>query len=115
MPKQNAALLTRTFRGLADPTRLLVVERLAAGPASVSELADPFDMALPSFMQHLDVLDHSGLVSSRKEGRVRTYRLVPAHLRRATTWLDGQRSLWDRRLDQLDDHLINLARNSHDK
>ena len=96
------------FRALADPTRRRVVERLSEGQASVSELAAPFDMALPSFLQHLGVLESSGLVSSHKTGRVRTYSLAPQRLQEAETWLTRQRSLWERRLDQLDAYLLEL-------
>jgi DNA-binding transcriptional ArsR family regulator len=96
------------FRALSDPTRREVVARLARRPASVSELAAPFDMALPSFMQHLRVLEASGLVRSRKSGRIRTYQLVPGGMRVAEDWLARQRKLWERRLDQLDEYLVEL-------
>ena len=96
------------FLALADPTRRAVVERLVAGSASVSELARPFDMALPSFTQHLAVLERAGLVASTKNGRVRTYRLAPAALELADGWLADQRRLWERRLDQLDALLVSL-------
>lgn len=98
------------FRALSDPTRRSVVERLGRGPASVSELAEPFDMALPSFLQHLRVLEDGGLVRSRKRGRVRTYRLVPGRLGAAEDWLAKQRSLWERRLDQFDEYVTKLER-----
>lgn len=97
--------LDGVFRALADPTRRAVLERLATGPAPVSELAAPFAMALPSFVQHLAVLERSGLVRSRKSGRVRTYRLAPAPLTGAERWLAAQRRLWECRLDQLDRYL----------
>jgi DNA-binding transcriptional ArsR family regulator len=106
----TGADLDRVFQALSDPTRRAVVERLAKGPASTSELATPFAMALPSFTQHLDVLVGAALVESTKQGRVRTYRLAPTPLVGAGDWLATQRSLWDRRLDQLDDHLLELAR-----
>ncbi len=96
------------FRALSDPTRRRVVERLSRSPASVSELAAPFDMALPSFVQHLKVLERCGLVHSKKSGRVRTYRLAAKRLRLAEHWLARQRTLWERRLDQLDDYLTTL-------
>ena len=108
MPNQQAVQLNGVFHGLADPTRRAVLERLATGPAPVTELARPFDMALPSFLQHLGVLERSGLVKSRKEGRVRTYRLSPKPLRAAENWLEQRRSVWDRRLDQLDAYLLQL-------
>lgn len=102
------APVDEVFRALADPTRRRVLERLGRRPASVSELAAPFAMALPSFVQHLKVLEESGLVTSEKRGRVRTYRLAPARLKVAEHWLSRQRSLWERRLDQLDAYLLEL-------
>jgi DNA-binding transcriptional ArsR family regulator len=104
MPNQSPQL-SRVFQALADPTRRAVLERLGAGPAAMSELAQPFDMALPSFAQHLSVLERCGLVHSRKVGRVRTYRLAPRPLKEAETWIAKQRALWERRLDQLDHYL----------
>lgn len=96
------------FRALSDPTRRSVVERLSRGAASVSELAEPFDMALPSFVQHLRVLEDSGLVRSKKAGRVRTYRLAPERLKVAQNWLEKQRSFWEIRLDQFDRYAMEL-------
>jgi DNA-binding transcriptional ArsR family regulator len=96
------------FQALADPTRRAVVERLSRGSASTSELARPFGMALPSFSQHLDVLEKCGLVRSHKTGRVRTYRLAPERMRAAEHWMTRQRALWERRLDQLDSYLKDL-------
>jgi DNA-binding transcriptional ArsR family regulator len=96
------------FRALADPTRRDVLDRLSTHSASVSDLAATYDMALPSFMEHLKVLEGSGLVRSHKEGRVRTYELVPKQLSVAENWLARQRSLWERRLDQLDDYLMKM-------
>lgn len=107
MPKSSPALLL-IFHALADPTRLAVVERLGAGPAATSDLARPFKMALPSFLQHLDVLQRSGLVRSTKSGRVRTYELDPAAMKRAEDWMARQRAVWEKRLDQLDSFLSNL-------
>jgi DNA-binding transcriptional ArsR family regulator len=104
MPDQPAPL-NRVFHALADPTRRAVLERLCRGPASVSELALPFSMALPSFAQHLEVLERCGLVQSCKRGRVRTYQLAPEPLEAAEQWLVTQREQWERRLDQLDDYL----------
>ena len=100
--------IDRVFHALSDSTRRHVLERLGRSPASVSELAEPFEMALPSFVQHLAVLEDCGLVRSRKEGRVRTYQLVPKRLKVAEHWLDRQRAVWERRLDQLDDYLAEL-------
>jgi DNA-binding transcriptional ArsR family regulator len=96
------------FRALSDPTRRRVLERLGHGAASVSELAAPFDMALPSFVEHLRILEQCGLVRSHKVGRVRTYRLAPSRLKLAEDWLTRQRTLWQRRLDQLDAYLIDI-------
>ena len=89
------------FRALADPTRREVLERLGRSPASVSELARPFDMALPSFVQHLRVLEECGLVTSQKSGRVRTCRIDPARLSLAEQWVGERRRMWERGLDRL--------------
>jgi DNA-binding transcriptional ArsR family regulator len=102
--------LDSVFQALANPTRRAVVERLGRGPAAVSELAEPFDMALPSFLQHLRVLEDCGLVRSRKKGRVRTLRIVPGRIERAADWLSKQRVLWERRLEQLDEHLNKMKK-----
>lgn len=107
MPGQ-AVELDRVFRALADPTRRAVLQRLSGGVAPVSELAEPFDMALPSFLQHLKVLEGCGLVRSQKSGRVRTYQISPAPLKAAEGWMSEQRAIWDRRLDQLDRYLEGL-------
>ena len=111
----HPARLDRVFRALADPTRRAVLHRLAAGAAPVSALAAPFDMALPSFLQHLDVLETSGLVRSEKTGRVRTYRISPGPLRAAESWMSRQRDLWERRLDQLDRYVLELDANDKRK
>ncbi len=96
------------FKALADPTRRAVVQALGRGPASVSELARPFEMALPSFLQHLKVLEESGIVTTAKSGRVRTCSLRREPLAAAETWLEAQRSLWTQRLDQLDAFVLHL-------
>ena len=93
---------------MADPTRRAVLERLSKGPAPVSELARPFPMALPSFLQHLDVLERAGLVSSTKAGRVRTYRLTPEPLEVVEGWMTTQRRLWEGRLDRFDEYVRSL-------
>lgn len=110
MPNHSVAL-DRVFQALADPTRRAVVQRLCAASngAAVSDLAAPFDMALPSFLQHLKVLEGCGLVRSEKAGRVRTYRISPQPLKAAERWMVEQRALWERRLDQLDAYLEGLA------
>jgi len=107
MPNQQSHL-DRVFRALGDPTRRAVLSRLSAGPAPVSELARSFEMALPSFIQHLGVLEDCGLVRSRKLGRVRTCRITPQPLKAAERWMAQQRALWERRLDQLDHYLLEL-------
>ena len=107
MPNQTTEL-SRVFYALSDPTRRAVLTRLSDGPASVSELARPFEMALPSFLQHLGVLEECGLVRSRKQGRVRTYRPTPRPLAAAEHWIEQRRALWEQRLDQLDDYLETL-------
>jgi DNA-binding transcriptional ArsR family regulator len=109
MPNHSGRL-DAVFRALADPTRRAVVERLCDGPAPVSDLAAPHDMALPSFLQHLKVLEGCGLVRSRKAGRVRTCRLVPLPLRSAESWMVQRRTTWQRRFDQLDAYLAELKR-----
>jgi len=101
--------LTQTFHALADPTRRQVVERLSQGPASVTELAEPFDMALPSFMQHLKVLEASKLVQSNKVGRVRTFQIRASQMEKAKQWLNDQLEIWERRFDQLDSYVLTLA------
>lgn len=104
----NPAVVDRIFRALSDPTRRNVLEQLTARPASVTELAARYHMALPSFVEHLKVLEGSGLVRSHKAGRVRTYELVSEQLKLAEDWLGRQRALWERRLNQLDSYLIKL-------
>ncbi|MGP1396773.1 MAG: ArsR/SmtB family transcription factor [Inquilinaceae bacterium] len=98
----NQAPLDDVFHALADPTRRAVVQRLSQGPASVSELAEPFEMKLPTFLQHLRVLERSGLVRSEKIGRVRTCEMDPRQLSAAESWITDQRTLWEGRLDRLE-------------
>ena len=104
MPNQRAAL-DLVYQALADPTRRVMVERLARGPATVSELAEPHDMSLPAVLQHLQLLESSGLVRSEKVGRVRTCTIESARLRAAEDWIAARRSSWERRLDRLGDYL----------
>jgi len=106
-----ATALDPVFQALADPTRRAVLERLSRGPAATMDLARPFGMALPSFTQHLSVLEGAGLVRSRKEGRVRTYELAPRRLAAAERWLAARRARWEKRLDQLDDYLMTMKEN----
>ncbi len=96
------------FQALADPTRRAVIERLGSGPASTTELARPFKMALPSFAQHLQLLEHSGLVRSHKEGRVRHYQLMPNPLAVVEDWMQAQRAVWNQRLDQLQEYVESI-------
>jgi DNA-binding transcriptional ArsR family regulator len=98
---QPSAPLDLTFQALADPTRRIMVERLSRGPASVSELAQPLAMTLSAVVQHLAVLEASGLVRSEKVGRVRTCRIEPQALQSAERWITERRASWERRLDRL--------------
>jgi DNA-binding transcriptional ArsR family regulator len=104
-PDLARAALDRVFQALADPTRRVMVERLSRGPASVTELAEPFDMSLPSIVQHLQVLEASGLIRSEKVGRVRTCRIGEAALGSAERWITERRATWERRLDRLGQYL----------
>lgn len=97
--------LDRVFHALADPARRVMVERLSSGPASVSELAQPLAMTLSAVVQHLRVLEGSGLVRTEKLGRVRTCHLEPEALQTAEVWLTGRRASWECRLDQLGAYL----------
>jgi DNA-binding transcriptional ArsR family regulator len=106
--------LDATFQALADPTRRSMLERLSRGPATVSELAQPLSMSLPAVMQHLAVLEHSGLVASRKVGRVRTCQIASQALSEAETWLNARRTEWERRLDRLGAYLEDLKTQGDD-
>jgi DNA-binding transcriptional ArsR family regulator len=103
--KQRDDQLDAVLRALADSSRREIVERLSRGPASVSELARPMSISLPAVVQHLQVLETSGLVSSTKAGRVRTCRLEPSPLRPVERWIGQRRWSWERRLDRLGDCL----------
>jgi len=96
------------FHALSNPTRRKVLERLSSGPASVSELAAPFDMQLPSFVQHLSLLEQSRLVRSTKQGRVRTYELAPERFKVVEDWLTARRREWEARLDRFDRYVTQL-------
>ncbi len=104
MLKCNADL-DMAFQALGDPTRRAIVERLAAGPASVSDLARPLPMSLPAVMLHLKVLEESGLVRSEKVGRVRTCHIDPKMLSHAERWIGERREMWERNLDRLGAYL----------
>jgi DNA-binding transcriptional ArsR family regulator len=97
--------LDLAYQALADPTRRGMLARLSRAPASVSELARPFSMSLPAVMQHLQLLEASGLVKSEKKGRVRTCRIEPKALAAAESWIVEQRALWEGRADRLEDYL----------
>lgn len=98
-------LLDSAFHALSDPTRRAVISRLAEDEAPVSILAEPFDMALPSFAQHLKVLEASGLITSEKRGRSRWCRLERARFEEATDWMSAERRRWAERLDRLEIYL----------
>ena len=100
--EQYSAQLDGIFQALADPTRRAVLGRLGKGPASIGELAKPFDMALPSFMKHIHFLEDSGLIRTRKEGRVRTCAIEKRPFAAVETWLSAQRALWEGRTDRLE-------------
>jgi DNA-binding transcriptional ArsR family regulator len=101
--------LNLTFQALADPTRRVMVEQLGRGPASVSELARPLAISLPGVIQHLHVLEATGLVRSEKVGRVRTCRIEPVALQPAEQWIIERRVMWERRLDRLGDYLAETS------
>lgn len=97
----KATVIDQVFHALAEPTRRAMVERLSHGPMSVSDLAKPFGITLAAVMQHLSVLEQSGLIQTQKIGRVRTCRIEPAGFGLVEQWLTQRRSLWERRLDRL--------------
>lgn len=106
--------LDTIFHALADPTRRAVVQRLVEGPAPVKELAAPFEMALPSFIKHISVLEEAELIASKKQGRVRTCTLNPEKLKTAEKWFAEQRAMWASRYDNLDKLLITLDGDSNE-
>ena len=104
-----SSTLDGAFHALSDPTRRMVVSRLMRGPAPVKELAKPFEMGLPSFLKHLKILEESGLIVSRKEGRVRTCEVRADRLAAVEKWFDEQRAIWASRYENLDNLLMNLS------
>ena len=102
--------LDRLFHALSDPTRRSFVERLLVKPLSVTELAAPTGMALPTIMRHLSVLEETGLVTTEKTGRTRICRVEPEPLTKAQHWLEEQRAIWEGRLDRLEDYLATLPK-----
>lgn len=108
MLNQSTAL-DRAFQALADPTRRQIVEQLARGPASVTEIAAPFAMSMPAIVHHLKALEQGGIIRSSKVGRVRTCRIEPAALRNAEQWMSARRAQWEARLDRLETWLSESA------
>ena len=104
----QSAVADDVFYALSNSTRRKVLEQLCVGPATVSELAAPFDMKLPSFVQHLSVLEQSRLVKSKKRGRVRTYEIAPKRFEVVDDWLTARRRLWEARLDRFDQYVKQL-------
>lgn len=102
--------LDMAFSALADPTRRAIVARLCEGPRSVSELSEPFEMALPSLLKHVRVLEQSGIVSTAKTGRVRTCRIEPHALRATEAWLRRHVRAWEERLDRMEAHIERMKR-----
>jgi DNA-binding transcriptional ArsR family regulator len=109
------AALDRVFHALSDPGRRSMLERLSRGPASVSELAKPLAMSLPAVVQHLAVLEASGLVRTQKTGRVRTCQIEAGSLQRAEQWINERQTQWERRLDRLGDYLAGQANDEGEK
>jgi DNA-binding transcriptional ArsR family regulator len=112
---QYSAQLDGIFHALADPTRRAVLGRLGKGPASISELARPFDMALPSFMKHIHLLEGSGLIRTRKAGRVRTCVIERKPFAVVETWLSAQRAIWEGRTDRLEQFVTGAHRKGRSK
>lgn len=100
--EQYSSHLDGIFQALADPTRRAVLARLGSGPASISDLAKPFDMALPSFMKHIHFLEGSGLIRTEKQGRVRTCTIEKGQFAAIEAWMSEQRALWEGRTDRLE-------------
>ncbi len=103
--------LDRAFAALSDPTRRAIISRLCDGPKTVGELSEPFDLALPSLLKHVQVLEQSGLITSEKHGRVRTCRITPDALRATEAWIRQHISEWESRLDRLAAHVDRMKRN----
>ena len=106
----QTAVADDVFYALSNSTRRKVLEQLSVGAATVSELAAPFDMQLPSFVQHLSVLEQSRLVKSKKRGRVRTYEIAPERFKVAEDWLTARRRAWEVRLDRFDQYVKQLKK-----
>lgn len=106
--------LSLIFHALADPTRRMILSRLASGPAPVSTLAAPTGLRLPTILRHLAVLEEAGLITTAKDGRVRSCAINPEALAPVQTWLDAQRQIWSGRLDRLDDYVMTLMKERAD-
>ena len=106
----QSAVADDVFLALSNSTRRKVLEQLSAGPATVSELAAPFDMKLPSFVEHLSALERSRLVTSKKRGRVRTYEIAPERFKVVEGWLAARRRQWEVRLDRFDQYVQQLKK-----
>jgi DNA-binding transcriptional ArsR family regulator len=111
---KHESRLDLLFAALGDPTRRAILDRLARGEATVTELAAPHEMALPSFLKHLNRLEEAGLIQSEKRGRIRSCRLAPDAFRPAREWLAEQQTLWECRLDRLEDYATKLMRMRND-
>lgn len=102
--------LSAVFHALSDPTRRSILTRLAAGPAAVSDLAEPTGLRLPTVMRHLSVLEEAGLIATSKDGRVRTCAMRPQAMEPARAWMEQQRAMWEGRLDRLDAFVMNVMK-----
>jgi len=109
---QYAEQLNGTFQALADPTRRSVLARLGEGPATVSDLSEPFDMALPSFMKHIRLLEKSGWIRTRKKGRVRTCAIERERLDEVEIWISAQKAIWEGRADRLEQFVTDKEKSS---
>lgn len=110
----RADALNTTFAALADPTRRAILTRLSRGEASVSELAEPFDITMPAISKHLKVLERAGLIERGRNAQLRPCRIAPAPLKEATDWLEQYREIWEQRLDRLDNYLQQLQTKEND-
>jgi DNA-binding transcriptional ArsR family regulator len=110
MVKYSAAVLDRTFSAVSDPTRRDILERLARGPASMSELAQPLGISLPGLMKHVAILEEADLVKTQKNGRTRECTLGSARLEDAADWIERYRERWDERLDRLETYIASKKR-----
>lgn len=108
MVSDDESLLSKTFGALADPTRRAILARLASGEATVTELAEPFEMSGPAISKHLKVLERAGLIERGREAQWRPCRLLAAPLKDAAAWLEEYRRFWEQSLDRLDDYLREL-------